>query len=392
MRSLIVVSLLVSCIAGRAAAQPRTIPAPKLPISVDSNDAVAVMLHAAQQLRGDPEQALRAYVLAGHLDPGSASARLGERAARLHSDVGLRRSYLDGRRRVHRDLRIIDSLDQEARMRDPFIGPAFEYEILQQWAESEFRELPAAEVRMEIDRQMFAGGPASAGWLGHVKGDLHGALKYYSKALDEKPKLWQTRVHRARLYVAFGMPDSAAADFERVLVDIAAEKDSSRLTIVYAPQTMLRHSLGLVAEQRGDTAKAREEYSKALEEDLAFWPAQLRLATMQFAAGDTANALSTLELIAQANPTVAHLQYAYGIALARAGRIQDALAPLNAAITAEPRFAAPHYVLGVLYDRAEMTTEALAAYRAFLSRASGNAKERPRAEERIAALAAGGAP
>ena len=63
----------------------------------------------------------------------------------------------------------------------------------------------------------------------------------------------------ARVYVARGNVDKAVAEYER-LVGFAAE-DQSR----YLIHPLYHYRLGVLYEQTGDAAKAREQYGRFLE-------------------------------------------------------------------------------------------------------------------------------
>ncbi|MCU0634915.1 MAG: hypothetical protein MUE41_08585 [Gemmatimonadaceae bacterium] len=388
-------SLLALCLSALGEAQSRpAVPRPRLPAGSDSNDVVVLMLHGSQMLREKPTEAIRAFHWAARLDPTNAAALAGERAARLHDDIGLRRKYLSPRQRMGREFRVVDSLEQAARMRDPFFGPAHDYALLQRWMVEEYPNEPIGDLRISVENELVKAGPVSWAWLAHAKGDLPTALAQYARAMkDDATTRWWIRPIRARLFATLGQPDSAIAEFELAVSEPLSAKEAAdarkaaeRLTILYQPQSLQRYSIGLVEEQRGGIAAARAQYERALQDDLSFWPASLRLGALQLAQGDTVNGLNTLALAAQAHQHLPYVQYTYALALLRAGRAADAITPLKAATVADPDFAAPYYALAVLYDRAEMASEALVAYEQFLAHAAERAPERKGAKERLAAL------
>jgi tetratricopeptide (TPR) repeat protein len=393
-RSVSVLILLVGLPALAAAQQKSAVLRPRLPAGSDSNDVSTLMQYGNQMLRDKPTEAIRAFHWAARLDPANAAAFAGERAARLHDDLGMRRKYLLSQQTQGREFRAVDSLEQAARMRDPFYGPAHDYKLLQRWIVEENPNEPIGDLLFSVETELAKGGPTSRAWLAYVKGDHTTALIQYARAMKEDPGTrWWIRPIRARLFAAVGLPDSAMAEFERAINEPMTAKEKAeeakardRLTVLYQPQSFFNFSIGLVEEQRGRLADSRLRYEKALEEDLSFWPAALRLGAVQIAQGDTSSGINTLSLAAQAHQALPFVQFTYALALLRTGRAAEAIAPLQAAITADPEFAAPYYALAVLYDRAEMTSEAITAYERYLAHAPQRAPERVTASERLSSL------
>jgi Tfp pilus assembly protein PilF len=159
---------------------------------------------------------------------------------------------------------------------------------------------------------------------------------------------------------------------------------------VYESKALLEHSLGAVLQQKGDTAAAREAYGRALQEDLSFYPAHIALSSMSMAAGDTARALSSMDLAVELSPDNAALHYDYALLLIRARKVDQAVTELKKATALEPMYAAPLLILGHVTDRAGPGFEqaALDYFRAYLARAARDDAGRASAEARVAALEA----
>jgi tetratricopeptide (TPR) repeat protein len=149
---------------------------------------------------------------------------------------------------------------------------------------------------------------------------------------------------------------------------------------------MLEHSLAKVHEARGNTTAAREAYGRALEEDLAFYPAHFELANLAFQAGDTAAGLSEMELATQtsSNDPLVRLVYAYVLMATK--RYGEAEAQLTKAIELEPYFANLYHVLGLVYEAQKKQGAAIAQYEACLQRASLAHPMREETARRLAAL------
>jgi Tfp pilus assembly protein PilF len=148
----------------------------------------------------------------------------------------------------------------------------------------------------------------------------------------------------------------------------------------------MEFSRAAALERGGDAAGARDGYGKALQEDLAFWPAHRRLALMALAAGDTAAAEAEMALAVQIAPGEADLHYEYGVFLLQARKVTESADELQKAAGLDPYYAAPHFLLAYMHDQSDMPHEALEHYRHYLDRAARDDQNRARAEERVAAL------
>jgi tetratricopeptide (TPR) repeat protein len=193
------------------------------------------------------------------------------------------------------------------------------------------------------------------------------------------------RTERGRIFFAMGNADSALAELTLALEELR-KKDNKELVRLYDSKAMLEHSIAKIHEARGDAVAARDAYGRALEEDLAFYPAHSSLANLALQLGDTATALSELELAVQLNAEEPVLRLMYGYILLGAKRYGDAAAQLTKGIEVEPYFPNLYYVLGQVYEAQKNITGAIAQYEAYLQRAALNHPMREDAVQRLAAL------
>lgn len=146
---------------------------------------------------------------------------------------------------------------------------------------------------------------------------------------------------------------------------------------------MIEHSIGTLLEGADDRAGAREAYGRALQEDLAFYPAHVRLGLLAISLGDTTAALSELETAAQVAGDEPWVRYSYGYALALAGQADAAFEQLTKATELEPLYARPYPTIAKIWERRGDAAKAAAAYQAFLARASANDVQRAAVNEAL---------
>jgi Flp pilus assembly protein TadD len=184
-----------------------------------------------------------------------------------------------------------------------------------------------------------------------------------------------------------GARDSALAAFGRAIDQMRA-REEERTVVLYDSKALLEQSRGLIYEQMERDSLAREAYGRALQEDLSYHPAHARLAMLALSHGDTATALSELELAVQLKGDDAALRHAYAYVLGISGRVGDAAPHLQKAIELEPWYAAPYELLGRMYQSSEMLPEARRYYEGFLARASRHDPMVASVQQRLAQLPA----
>ena len=112
------------------------------------------------------------------------------------------------------------------------------------------------------------------------------------------------------------------------------------------------------------------------------------MTSLTLALGDTASAVSEIELAVQLQPNDPVLLYTYATMLVRARRDTDAITQLGKAVAADSFYAQPHMLLARLADNEESTEEAVKEYRQILALAARTDPQVPLAKTRLAALTA----
>ncbi|HST59934.1 MAG TPA: tetratricopeptide repeat protein, partial [Longimicrobium sp.] len=168
-------------------------------------------------------------------------------------------------------------------------------------------------------------------------------------------------------------------------------QDQRDLVYLYESKALLEHGIGMLHERMANLPAAREAYGRALTEELSFYPAHVRLATLALTEGDTATAIAEYDLAVQtgADPSVL---YVYGAVLAAAGRYDEAAAQFERAVQVAPYYADPWFGLGMVRDAQGNGPAAAEAYRGFLQRATRTHGRRAHADQRVQVLGAPAAP
>ncbi|AHG88091.1 hypothetical protein J421_0554 [Gemmatirosa kalamazoonensis] len=393
------VLLVPSLPAQRPASLPKR---PRLGDVADTNDAHAYLEYGMRNVAVDPGSAADAFYWAMRIDPGLADAFYGRRVALLLSQDGLMNELMRGTRRgASKGMRALDSLQLRAVMLNPFLYRRLDLEMLRTYwtraiehaARQEGGQQPSSvEINHAIDVWLSRAGPYMRGWMAYGSGDFSAALSNYASAMKETKEKADLRVERGRIFGQRANADSAIAEFRQALVELRA-RDAKDVVVLYNSKAVLEQAIGMLLEQQDSVGAAREAYGRALQEDLSYWPAHVRLGMVALTAQDTAAALSELTLASQIAPDEAYVHALVGAAMVMIrGKADDALTELKTAAELEPYYALPHVTIGRIYEAASFTDEALAAYRAFLARASRHDAQREFVEQRVAALTAAAKP
>jgi tetratricopeptide (TPR) repeat protein len=367
---------------------------PKLQFTTDTNDAAGYYQLGQQMLDRDPRVAADAFYWATRLSPSTAEAFYGLRTARHLSDMWRFKRYMEDDRRTieSRDVQQIDSLLVRALMLNPFLYRKFDQLMVRSYlhhavnSASPGSERPmASEVDHWISLWMQRSGPETRAWVAYGEGRFGDALRGYADAMKGTKRQAHLRTERGRIFFLTGNPDSALAEL-RLALDELRKKDNKELVRLYDSKAVLEHSIAKLHEARGDVAAAREAYGRALEEDLAFYPAHSGLANLAFQTGDTATGLSEMELAVQINGEDPVLRLVYAYILLTNKRYADAEAQLTKAIQVEPYFPNSYHVLGQVYEAQKNATAAIAQYEEYLQRAGFNHPMRDEATRRLASL------
>jgi tetratricopeptide (TPR) repeat protein len=380
MRRLAVLALLVLVALPPVGAQKKSnVPArPKLVFTTDTNDAEAYYQLGQVLLAGDPKQAADAFYWTTRLNPNAANAFYGRHAALLLADPSRLARYMDRdyKKRPSAELMQIDSLQARALMLNPFLYRKYDQVVLRRYFEHVVLRYSSgvyAPSTAAVDRAYYEwlahAGPSIKALAAYCSGRLDDALRAYAEAIVKAKEKSYFRVERGRTFLLVGQPDSALAEI-RLALDELRKRDSKELVVLYSSKAMLEHSIAKIHEARGDSDSAQAAYGRALEEDLAFYPAHVNLGMLALQAGDTATGLSELELAVQIRGDEPMLRLFYGYLLAQVNRFAEAEAQLTKAIELEPYYARSYQLLGQVYYVQRKSAEAIVQYEAYLARAA----------------------
>jgi tetratricopeptide (TPR) repeat protein len=225
--------------------------------------------------------------------------------------------------------------------------------------------------------------------MAYADGDFARALSLYDglRKQEKRDKAFY-RIQRARIFGRLAQPDSAIAELKAAIEEMRA-KDAKDLVILYNSKAVLEHSMAIMLEQKNDDTGAREAYGRALQEDLSYYPAHVRLGMLAVAARDSTSALSELELAVQIAPNEPYPRLMLASTLVTFGQDARALPHLQKAVELEPHWAAPYATMGQVLHRQGDGAKALEAYQAFVSRAARNHPLLGDVRSRMEALKAG---
>lgn len=140
-----------------------------------------------------------------------------------------------------------------------------------------------------------------------------------------------------------------------------------------SPDTLALANQAAALEARGAWAEAIDVWSRAVERDPAFLPAQLGLAQARIRAGMPADALALLDRVRARAPNAPAVWLATGVAQSMLGRHEDAVASATRAAALAPNVAALQAGLGDVLRQADRLEHATIAYRKAVELAPGDA-------------------
>lgn len=392
MRSLLV-AVLAILIASPIAAQKGVPKRPSLPSGADTLSARSYYDLGAELLDTRPASAADAFYWASRLNPTWAEPLYARRIALLAAIPRRLAGYLEGTRSVLRagEVRRIDSLQYHALRLDPYLQRRYDVMLFRHWARDAYRdELATGRVSAQavdnwMDTSLKRGSSGTRAWFFASTGRLEQALSDYAAAIRSSKDRATLHAERGRIFHLVCNGDSARAELQRA-VESRRDEDEKDFVRLYESKAVWEHSIGLSHEQSGDRAAAIEAYGRALQEDLSYWPAHVRMAMLAQAAGDTAAAAASLQLAVEADEVGILPRLLLGELLITLGRPAEARERLAEVVKLEPWFAAPHYGLARAWEAEGDTAQAITAYRRFLEMAQRNTPERERAETRLKAL------
>ncbi len=373
----------------------------------DTNQAAAYYQFGLSMLQQDPQKASDAFYWAARLDPTWAQPLYAGRIAYLlGADDQFVIGYMDGKRSYTRskDARRIDSLELRARMLDPFMERDLDKELQLRWLRALYDEAQKSDGgtddRAETLRfQYFVerywrtdAPPEQKAMMAVSERRFPDALNLYREALSQDRE-HQAEIHeaRARIFYVMGNGDSARAEMGQAIAKLR-EKDAKDFVWLYESKAVLEHFIGLTYERQNQIGPAREAYGRALQEDLSYFPAHMRLGSVALSAGDTATALSEMDLAAQIKDDDPGLQATYGTVLAQAGHIPEAEQHLHRAVELDPYYANTYYVLGRVDEFAGKAADAVGDYRAYLGHTRAQDPRIADVQRRLAGLTGAAAP
>jgi tetratricopeptide (TPR) repeat protein len=359
-------------------------PRPTLPAGADTNSAGGYYAYGLGMLMNKPSVAAAAFHWASRLNPALGEPLYAKRTALLMMNRRRLGDYFTGRGGYHRsrEVRAIDSLAFEARLRNPVMLRSLDLKMFEAWYLEE-----TGQFLNQGDLQ--GANPAVSAWLAMSRGDHFKAAELYARVLKNK-RAWSYHYDRGMAFYYMGQPDSAVASLDRFIqASREDEKKEEDVVVFYQPKAMAEYTIGYIHYIKGKRDPAKAAFERALTEDLSFAMAHAGLGDLARLAGDSATALQELELAVQLKGTDAFLRYRYGSALLGAKRPADAAQQFMEANRLEPWYAAPYYLLGIAQEAAGEPGKAIEAFETYLARSSRDAtSERNTATQKVAQLRA----
>jgi tetratricopeptide (TPR) repeat protein len=376
------------------------------PIDADTNSAYAYYQYGMGIIEKQPQRAADAFYWASQIDPTWAQPLYGRRVALLMAaDDQFVVGYMEGNRGATRSKQAarIDSLELHARMLNPFLNHELDAALLRRYLEAVFklnRRVTGGSSTIDMEEfRYFAelywrteAPPFMRAILAASERRYGDALKFYAQALSQNKKA-AGGIHLARgqIFFLMALHDSARAEIQAGLDDLR-KRDAKDFVYLYESKGVLEHSIALICENQGRMDEAHEAYGRALQEDLSYYPAHLRLAVLALTAGDSATALNEMDLAAQIKEDEPWVQATYGAVLAQVGHLPEADQHLHRAIELAPFYSAPYYALGRVAEQEGRTADAIEQYHAYLARTWARDKRVSEVHDRLAALEASAAP
>lgn len=386
-------SMLATLVAGTLPAQ-RGAPAvkrPRLDATADSNDARVYFDYGVAQFERDPETAAAAFYWASRINPAWGEPHYARRAALLMNDRRLLKTSMEGGKKAFNsdDLRRLDSLQFRALMFSPFLYRQLDRELFVAYIKDAVtggnRAEAGADLDYAIDQYLRQAGESMRGWLSYSDGNFKGALDHYANAMNSASDKAGVRLDRARIFSMQNQVDSATAEFNKALEEMR-KKDKKDLVVFYNSKALAEYSIGVLLEGADNKNGAREAFGRALQEDLSYYPAHMRLGLMALGAKDTTTAMSEMALASQLAPDEPHIRYMHGFVLAASGHFAEASTELKKSVELNPDYALPYLMLAQVNEQLHKAKDAGDAYEQFLARSSRRDGQREFATEHLAEI------
>jgi Tfp pilus assembly protein PilF len=311
----------------------------------------------------------------------------------MMKDDRLREQVYYGARKATPEMQRLDSLQFRAMMLNPFLFRRFDRDMFIAVIRENYirrvrqtngaREPNPWEINQLIEDYLRKGTYEMRGWMAYGASDFQTALDNYASGLGSARNKSFVRMERARIFGMRGQADSAIAEFTQA-VEEQQKKDEKQLVVLYDSKAMAEYSIGVLLEGAGNASAAREAFGRALQEDLAYYPAHMHLGLVALGQGDSTTAMSELALAAQIAPDEPYVQYVNGYVLASMKHYAEAEKSLRKTVELEPYYALPYLRLGQVYEQLVKAKEAHDAYKAFLDHAAKSDVQRDLATARLA--------
>lgn len=347
---------------------------PKLAAGADTNDANAYFALGARSLEERPADAAEAFYWAARLDPSSAEALGGRRAALLMRNKAVLKLYMSDNRRARtsKELIAMDTMQLRALRLDPLYYRKYDWTMLMAYYRTEYRSSYPSESRQDLDYAIRSGfdkaPPYTRGWVAYSEGKMEDALGYYELAMKQAKNKGYIRIERGRALTMQGLFPRAIEEFRLASVDLKKlEADKEENVVFYNSIALVEHSVGVLYARIGQVDSAKAALGRAITEDLSYFAAHLELGRIALAEKDTATAISELGLAAELATDEPWVHYLHGSTLLSAGQHADAVAALKKAIELEPFHAESHFALAQALEKGGDRPGALAAYTHYLA-------------------------
>ena len=382
-------------VAGRAARPaPRR---PALPADADTCESGAYYQFGLSQLHKYPERAAAAFYWSQRLAPANAVAYYAQRIALLMADPGLLRGYFEGDRSTLQsaDVKRIDSLQVRALGLDPFLPRRLDEDLIvayytdqvQQDLRSHGADISDAVVEYYVRRDLLSADAGTRAWLAFARGDYKQAADFWAGEVRHNPKNTDLRAQRSQALFLLGSFDSARAELTAALT-AARRSDAEKMKYVYDSKAIWEYELGRIGELQGNDSVARDAYQQSLVEDLSFYPAHRRLASVALRLRDTATAMTELQRTLDIKEDDYAARMELGVLDIARRAWEPATEQLRRVTEIEPWVAYPHFLLANVRMDAGDRDGGAAEYQRFLGLASLSDPMVSVARQRLAALAA----
>ena len=191
------------------------------------------------------------------------------------------------------------------------------------------------------------------------RGDLDGAVRHYTNAINSDSSLYQAFYQRATAYKGLGKEREALADLDK--------------TLELQPRFARAHRVrGQILLDRGQTDEAIRAFARALELDPKLTGVRLYYASALIKTGNPAAAIEHLQITASEEKASALVFALIGVARERLGKLDEALVDYSRAIEMEPSNATAREGRARIFESRGDNTRAIEdysiAYRAAPSR------------------------